>query len=263
MTRRGYTMARRSVYELSKRWMPAHTFPVQDVVLNDAGVYKQEFKGGTHSLDPNGDFSAVGRGPAIDFKKSPFKDVPTSHSHYGPIFIGAAEGIARGWPDGTYRPDAPVLRDAFAAFCYRVAGSPAYTPPRTSPFKDVPTTLAFYKEICWLHHRGISRGWPDGTFRPLSPIKRDAIAAMLYRMAPKSAFNFVLPNDTGFVDVTQSTTFSAEIAWMKSTGISQGWVKNESRPISEWVYEYRPLARATRADAVTFMIRWRSLFGPF
>lgn len=32
----------------------------------------------------------------------------------------ADRGIVRGWPDGTYRPDLPVSRDAVIAFLYRL-----------------------------------------------------------------------------------------------------------------------------------------------
>ncbi|MBE0011316.1 S-layer homology domain-containing protein, partial [Arthrobacter sp. AET 35A] len=57
----------------------------------------------------------------------------------------------------------------------------AYTPPAKSPFRDVSTSQQFYKEMAWLADRGISTGWPDSTYRPLQPIKRDAMAAFIYR----------------------------------------------------------------------------------
>ena len=72
-------------------------------------------------------------------------------------------------------------RDAMAAFLYRSAGEPAYTPPRDSPFEDVSSTSTFYKEISWAESVGITTGWRDGTYRPLQPINRDAMAAFVYR----------------------------------------------------------------------------------
>jgi hypothetical protein len=63
----------------------------------------------------------------------------------------------------------------------------AYTAPAVSPFKDVSTGQQFYKEMSWLADQKISAGWtdPDGsrTYRPLTSINRDAMAAFLYRMA--------------------------------------------------------------------------------
>ena len=68
-----------------------------------------------------------------------------------------------------------------AAVAYRMAGSPAYTPPKVSPYKDVSPSSAFYKEITWARSQGLLTGWSDGTFRPYEPIKRDAVAAFVYR----------------------------------------------------------------------------------
>ena len=61
-------------------------------------------------------------------------------------------------------------RDAMAAFFYRAAGSPHVDLPATSHFSDVSTDNQFYREITWLASKGISTGWPDGTYRPVTPI---------------------------------------------------------------------------------------------
>ena len=116
-----------------------------------------------------------------------FSDVPTTHPFYKEIEWMKARGITTGWPDGTYRPNAPVNRDAMAAFFYRYAGSPHVDLPATSPFKDVPANSQFYREITWLASTGISTGWPDGTYRPVTPIARDAMAAFIYRYTDKVA----------------------------------------------------------------------------
>ena len=55
----------------------------------------------------------------------------------------ADQGISTGYWDGTFRPAANVSRQAMAAFMYRFAGSPAFTPPVTSPFNDVATSSTF------------------------------------------------------------------------------------------------------------------------
>lgn len=91
--------------------------------------------------------------------------------------------ISTGWPDGTFRPTAPIKRDAMAAFMYRFAGEPGFRAPSRSPFRDITPRTQFYKEICWLAKKGISTGWPDGTFRPLQNVARDAMAAFMYRLS--------------------------------------------------------------------------------
>lgn len=114
-----------------------------------------------------------------------FKDVRPGAQFASEIQWLASEGISTGWNDKTFRPLDSVNRDAMAAFMYRLAGSPAYTAPKTSPFTDVAVTNPFYKEISWLAAEKISTGWvqADGTrtFAPLQPVKRDAMAAFMYR----------------------------------------------------------------------------------
>lgn len=264
VSRQGFSMSRKSEYALSKHWLNSTGFPTGHMYIDSRGYSMQEF--GTSFLIWQPKAKKVGRVSGlglVDYGNSPFKDVATSHDHYSSIFRAAQWGIAQGWPDGTFKPNAPVLRDAFAAFCYRMAGSPAYVPPAKSPFKDVTRRTLFYKEICWLHSKGISEGWPDGTYRPLSRIKRDAIAAMLYRMAPKGRFSFKPMATSAFADVSASDIFAKEIAWLGASGISRGWVQDENMDFADWTYEFRPLADATRADAAAFLVRWNALFGPF
>lgn len=118
-------------------------------------------------------------------KSSPFIDVATSNMYYKEIIWAYNTGITTGWaaPQGKreFRPTEPVNRDAMAAFLYRLAGSPAYTAPSTKCFADVPKGMQFEKEMCWMKARNISTGWGDGTYRPLEPVKRDAMAAFLER----------------------------------------------------------------------------------
>ena len=110
-----------------------------------------------------------------------FKDVPRDHPFYKEIEWMRARGITTGWSDGTFRPNDAVNRDAMAAFFYRFAGSPAYSAPAVSPFSDVSTGSQFYREIAWLADQRITTGWPDGSFRPVQPIERGAMAAFLHR----------------------------------------------------------------------------------
>lgn len=103
-------------------------------------------------------------------------------SNYKEICWLQSKGIATGYDDGTFRPLDDVNRDAMAAFLYRFNASPDFTAPTTSPFRDVTTGQQFYKEMAWLSDKGISTGWPDGTYRPVTPVARDAMAAFIYRM---------------------------------------------------------------------------------
>lgn len=114
--------------------------------------------------------------------QSPFKDVTPDNPFYKEIVWAHNVGITNGWPDGTFRPWAPVTREALAAFMYRNAGSPAVDQSYANKFKDVGGSQ-FKDAIAWMAQEGISTGWADGTFRPSQAANRDATAAFMYRFA--------------------------------------------------------------------------------
>ena len=105
-----------------------------------------------------------------------------------------------------------------AAFFYRLAGSPAYTPPAVSPFTDVTPATPFYAEMAWMHDEGIATGFPDGSYRPWEPVNRDAMAAFMYRFA--NSPTFTAPGTSPFTDVATTDQFYLELTWLRSTGIS-------------------------------------------
>jgi len=115
--------------------------------------------------------------------RASFTDVPVGAPFFREIEWMKAAGITTGYRDNTFRPYDPINRDAMAAFLYRASGSPAFTPPTRARFSDVPVGTAFRTEIEWLASTGTTTGYADGTYRPLSPVNRDAMAAFLYRRA--------------------------------------------------------------------------------
>lgn len=150
----------------------------------------------------------------------------------------ADQDLTTGYDDGTYRPAGSINRDAMAAFLYRLAGSPAYDAPDVSPFTDITPDTQFYKEISWLASSGISTGYPDGTFRPVAPVARDAMAAFMNRFAGEQcsvqdALGYQAPGTASFTDVDVNNQFHKEISWMKDSGVSTGWPDNTFRPYED------------------------------
>lgn len=204
---------------------------------------------------------------------SPFQDVPYNAGFSKEIRWMAETGISTGYalppstgendpyspylPRQEYRPFGSVTRDAMAAFLYRFAGSPAFTPDARSPFADVPTNHPFYKEISWLAKTGVSTGWPSGSgreYRPASPITRDAMAAFLKRMLGDALPAENTPPTSPFTDVATDSTFYADISWLSQKGISTGW------PSSGGKKEFRPYENITRDAMAAFLYRTAGLF---
>lgn len=185
-----------------------------------------------------------------------FTDVPTSHVFYKEVSWLAQRGITTGWVEAngtrTFRPTEDVGRYAMAAFLYRLQAPKDYTAPATSPFKDVPTSHTFYKEIAWMYEAGITRGWleADGTrtFRPDTSVNRDMMAAFFYRMAGSPAYE--APLVSPFKDVKSGDVFYKEISWLASQGITTGWVE------ADGTRSYRPVTPVKRDVMAAFIYRY-------
>ena len=190
--------------------------------------------------------AAVGSPAVPDVVRVPaarFSDVPDNHPFAVEIAWLVAHGIANGYPDGTFRPGETISREAMAAFLYRASGSPAFTPPATSPFTDVTTAHPFYREITWLRATGITTGWPDGTFRPGQAIARDAMAAFLYRASGSPSYT--PPRYATFRDVTTVHPFFREVEWLGEQAVTQGYDDGS----------FRPTGSVTRAAMAAFIYR--------
>lgn len=181
-----------------------------------------------------------------------FKDVPTGALFATEIQWMSDQGISTGWPDKTFRPLLSVNRDAMAAFMYRLAGSPSFTPPTSSPFIDVQPETQFYKEITWLASKGISTGWTEAdgskTFRPIQTVNRDAMAAFMYRFGGSPTYT--APDAARFADVPKASQFYKEIAWLSDRKISAGWTEDNT---------FRPLNPVNRDAMAAFMYRFSKL----
>jgi subtilisin family serine protease len=165
----------------------------------------------------------------------PFTDIPCDFPAINEITWAKNRGITKGYPDGTYRPYEPVKRDAMAAFIVRAlfgdnptcqGGVPCES---TQPyFKDVDQSQPFFRHIQKLYEAGITKGWPDGTYRPYENIRRDAMAAFLIRALgygdnPICSGGVPCENTQPyFMDVAPTHPFYKHIQKLKELGITTG-----------------------------------------
>jgi hypothetical protein len=161
--------------------------------------------------------------PALAHCEDLFDDVPCGHRFYGEIGWMVDRAITGGYGDGRFGAADLASRQAFAAFLYRLEGSPAGPFPDPG-YTDVPATHPFFTEIAWLADSGIGTGFGDGTFRPHLPLPRQAVAAFLYRLEGSPAGPFP---DPGYTDVPATHVFFTEIAWLTETGVATGKANGE------------------------------------
>jgi hypothetical protein len=147
-----------------------HTFrPAQPIERQAMAAFLHRFAGSPVAVPPS---------------EPSFPDVAETDPFYEEIEWMRSKEITFGYADGTFRPTGTIDRQAMAAFLYRLAGQPAYTPPATPSFSDVGLDHPFRKEIEWLASVGVADGFPDGSYHPGAPVSRQAMGAFLHRLLP-------------------------------------------------------------------------------
>jgi subtilisin family serine protease len=173
---------------LHHTWTPPLIVSLSDIAgsVHEASIVKVAQAGITSGF-PDGTFrpnDPVTRGQMATFltraldlppgDPSQFSDVAGS-VHADSIGALVRAGITSGFPDGTFRPNAPVTRGQMATFLTRALWLP---PGDWSQFSDVAGSV-HADSIGALVGADITSGYPDGTFRPTVPVTRGQMATFL------------------------------------------------------------------------------------
>ncbi len=117
--------------------------------------------------------------------KSPFKDVPKTHTFYKAILWGSQKGITKGYSDGTFGVNRNVTRGECMMFLWRLKGKPAPKAVARAPFPDVPKNHVFYNAVLWGFQKKITTGFTDGKLKGQFGVNenctRGQIVTFLYR----------------------------------------------------------------------------------
>jgi hypothetical protein len=109
----------------------------------------------------------------------PFRDVPVGATHRASIEALAAAGIASGYGDGSYRPDAPVTRAQMATFLANTLG---WSTERRGTFTDVPPDDVHGANIEAIAERGVTTGCTATRYCGGDPVQRGQLASFLHRV---------------------------------------------------------------------------------
>ena len=172
-----------------------------------------------------------------------------SHPFYKPIYWAVKEGITKGYPDGTFGIDRDCTRGEMMRFLWRYSNKPAPKKVSKSPFKDVPMTHAFYNAILWGSQKGITKGYPDGSFGINRNVSRGECMMFLWRLKNKPAPKAVAK--TPFPDVPKSHAFYNAILWGYQKKITNGFT---SGPLKG---KFGINENCSRGQIVTFLYRAR------
>jgi hypothetical protein len=107
-----------------------------------------------------------------------FSDVLPGSTFYTYIEAAYLRGAVQGYPDGTFRPSAPVTRAQAAKMLVTGKNWSLYSPPWPA-FTDVPLGHWAYAYVHTAQQHGVVVGFPDGTFRPDALVTRAQLAKMV------------------------------------------------------------------------------------
>ena len=110
---------------------------------------------------------------------NPYSDVGTGNWFNNAISTLSNAGIITGYPDGTFRPNAPITRAEFAAIAARFS-EVIYNGGNS--FTDVPENHWAARYIALAEYLGWINGYPDGTFKPEQNITRAESMTLINRV---------------------------------------------------------------------------------
>jgi hypothetical protein len=142
---------------------------------------------------------------------------------------GLVPPIVLGYPDGFYRPNLRVNRDAMAVYITRAMQIPLLTPAEPT-FSDVGTDhWAFgYVEAC--ADAEVVFGYGDGSYQPNLSVTRAQMAVYMARAVPLDTSTD--PTEDVFPDVPVTFWAATEIAACVDAGIVSGYTDGFYRPTS-------------------------------
>lgn len=167
-----------------------------------------------------------------------FRDVHDSYQFYHEILYLVDEEIISGFADKTFRAEQTVTRAQAAIMIGKALGLNGLA--RNTTFPDVNSSVTGSGYIASAVQKGIISGFPDGTFRPYTPVTRGQMAIFL-----DNAFSFDEGQTKGFLDVSATMKAYQAIQDVSANYIAAGYPDGT----------YRPDQYVTRGQFAAFMAR--------
>ncbi|PAU69218.1 1,4-beta-N-acetylmuramidase [Bifidobacterium italicum] len=130
-----------------------------------------------------------------------------------------------------------------------------------SLYRDVTFRTPHYDDVVWLSQYGVTTGFPDGTFRGMSAVVRQDMAAFLRRVAANRNIGDAKTWKPGtddwktFTDVNSQTPHAEDILWLAHAGIADGYAN------ADGTQRYGGMTTVYRQDMAAFLKRLADLAG--
>lgn len=198
--------------------------------------------------------SVQASGDAQNFKLSAFP-IPDELSAYSGKVLAMYAEYADGTTDVSRLViSADPVKDPAWFACDKMAVRYTFA---IEPFMDSANILYHADDVVWLAETGISKGFPNGEFRPVETVKRADMAAFLRRTAVQlgvegaDTWKPAEADWAAFKDVDKDTPHAEDILWLAQSGLSEGFPGKQ----------FRPMAEVARCDMAAFLRRLAALAG--
>lgn len=173
---------------------------------------------------------------------TPFADVVPAEFYEQPVGWAFSHGITQGTTATLFSPDATVTRAQIATFLWRLADEPSGA---SHPFIDVLPGEFYEQAVAWMSENEITEGTTATLFSPDATVTRAQLATFLWRYhGEPTGFSHT------FIDIPPGEFYEPAVAWLATTGITQGTSDTT----------FSPGSLLSRAEAVTFLYRYNNLF---
>lgn len=184
---------------------------------------------------------------------STFTDVASDAWYAEAVQFVVENGLMNGTSADTFDPDSELTRAQLVTILYRAEGSPSYV--HFATFSDLSDGSWYGDAVLWAADVGIVNGYENGTFGPDNPVKREQIAAILYRYAEYKGYDVSFDESAGkvsaFSDYADISAYAVHnIQWAYASNIMTG---TTSATIS-------PQGDTTRAQFATLLLRFTTLY---
>ena len=185
--------------------------------------------------------------PGADSWENPFTDVNEEHWFYADVQYVYENGLFSGTSATTFSPTMPMTRGMVVTVLGRIAGININDYSGAS-FDDVNTTQYYAPYVKWAAEMGIVSGVGNNKFAPDANIRRQDIAAILYRYAEKTGITLPkVATAITFSDDANISGYAKEaVAAMQRAGIINGKPGNI----------FDPNGIATRAEVAAMLHRF-------
>lgn len=181
--------------------------------------------------------------PVVAQNTKKFDDVPNNYWAKNYIDALANRGIINGFPDGTFRPNAPVTRTEYATMVTAALSKSQDNPPIN--FVDVSPNFWGYSAIKDATQMGFLSGYPGRIFEPNQNIPREQVLVSLTNGLNYSA---TLPT-------TELLSYYQDAANISNYAKNSLAAATENNQVVNYpnVYSLEPRRNATRAEVATFI----------